>query len=215
MRAGSMPPMTSTTTSTSPGDQRVGVGGEQRRVDRHGRRGRARAADGDADELERRADPGGEVVGVRRRAAGRPRCRRRRSPAARPSAACAPTARRVHRRGLVDPAGAGPSSRLLTRRRGASRSSSVSRRTITRGRAVAHRDHRRARARGCSCWPWSGSRRRWPGTASRSPGATSAGQARVLDHDVAALAVLADHAGQHGSARRSARRPACTVYSAS
>ena len=44
-------------------DQRGGVGGEQRRVD-----GQVavplRAADGDADQLERRADPGGEVVGL-------------------------------------------------------------------------------------------------------------------------------------------------------
>ena len=46
------------------GDELVGVGGEERGVDRHVGAGPLRAAHGDADELERGADPGGEVVGV-------------------------------------------------------------------------------------------------------------------------------------------------------
>ena len=44
------------------------------------------------------------------------------------------------------------------------------------GLAVLDRDHRRPAGRGCSCWPSSGSRRRCPGTATRSPGATSPGR---------------------------------------
>ena len=64
VRAGSMPPITSTTTSTSvAGHQRLGVGGEQL----GGQVGvalEAQAAYGDADELDRGADPGGQVVGL-------------------------------------------------------------------------------------------------------------------------------------------------------
>ena len=61
-RAGSMPPITSTTRSTSSrSTSDVGVGGQQ--VGRHvgvpvG------PAHRDADQLERNADPGGEIVGL-------------------------------------------------------------------------------------------------------------------------------------------------------
>ena len=53
-----------------------------------------------------------------------------------------------------------------------------------------------AAGRGCSCWPSSGSRRRCPARRAGRRGDV-AGQELVLDDDVAGLAVLADHAGQH------------------
>ena len=62
-RAGSMPPITSMTTSARV-DQLVGVGGEERGVDGHVGARPLRPAHGDADQLERGAHPGGEVVGV-------------------------------------------------------------------------------------------------------------------------------------------------------
>ena len=61
-----------------------------------------------------------------------------------------------------------------------------------------------AAARGCSCWPSSGSRHRW-----RAPRAGRPARRRragiVLDHDVAALAVLADHPARTGGASDVAR----------
>ena len=62
MRAGSMPPITSTTTSARR-DQVEGVGGEQVGVDA-GVAAPGGPAHGDADQLERAPDPGGEVDGV-------------------------------------------------------------------------------------------------------------------------------------------------------
>ena len=86
----------------------------------------------------------------------------------------------------------------LSRGRARSRSSSVSRRSERPAAPVrTTADHRRARHVVVVSRPSTGSRRRSPATASRSPGARSAGQPGVLDHDVAALAVLADDARQH------------------
>ena len=90
-----------------------------------------------------------------------------------------------------------------------SRSSSVSRRTISRAWPSSHRDDGRTRAHGCRCWPASGSRHRCAGTASRSPGPTSSGQELVLDDDVAGLAVLADDTGRARPAPPTGATRAC------
>ena len=64
VRAGSMPPMTSTTTSARSTSDSASVG-QQRPVDDGVALG-VDVAHRDPDQLERRADPGGEVVGLRR-----------------------------------------------------------------------------------------------------------------------------------------------------
>ena len=63
-RAGSMPPITSMTTSTSSRATSAGRVGGQQPVGHVDLAGRVEAAYGDADQLDRRADPGREVTGL-------------------------------------------------------------------------------------------------------------------------------------------------------
>ena len=118
-----MPPTTSTTTSTSSRLTRPSAS-VVNRPRSTAQVPVAEPADRDAGQLQRRADPGGQVVGLLVQQpdhlAARP-CRSRSS------------ARRAQ------------ASTLHSRHPDASRSSSVSRRTITPRLAVAHRDHRRPR----------------------------------------------------------------------
>ena len=76
--------------------------------------------------------------------------------------------------------------------------------------AVAHRDDRRPRHVVVRCSPCSGSRRPCPGRRAGRRRPTSPGRNSSLHDDVAALAVLADDAGEHGRRVGRARRPACT-----
>ena len=152
-------------------DEVLGVGREQRRVDAEVGAVAAGAAHRDADDLERRADPGGHVVGVLGEQAGdgaaddagaeqgdaqrlgwrSRRCPRRES--CRPSACwTAIVSRSGHRWRRI-------SQRHGIRRRGRAGRRSVSRRTMTRAARPARR-RPAAAACGCTGSTGSGSRRR-------------------------------------------------------
>ena len=156
-------------------DQAERVGGEQRRVDRQVAAVAAGPAHGDADELQRGADPGGQVVGLL---------------VQQPDHLGADGA-------AAEQAPAGPAISQSTHpTSNASRSSSVSRRTITRAGAVAHRDHRRpghvvvvaghAPAVGAGA-----------GHGEKISGLHVGGQEFILHDDVPGLTMLSHHAGEH------------------
>ena len=157
--AGSMPPITSTTMSTS---------------------GRVTSACASAVSSAR-SIPAARRCPTRRTAipasSSRAPTRRARS------SACS-----VSSRATSDPTTPQPSRATLQASGDGSRLAEVTRRPgeqvvqgLRGGRSVRaaparDRDHGRARRRGCSCWPATGSRRRWRRTASRSPGARSDGR---------------------------------------
>ena len=241
VRAGSMPPITSTTTSMSArSTSAVGVGGEQRRPARPGCR--CGPAHRDPGQLERRADPGGEVVGLLVEQADHLRAddaaaqqrdpqRRRRT--------ITPNTSQTTTDDAATSVGHDRAAALAGRRQqqdqhrehhdqpGAGLQPPGHQRHVQPqqvvlglpahdhpGLAVADRDHRRARQRGCSCSP-SPAVRAGRGHREQVAGRQVGRQVAVPHHDVAALAVLADHPAQHRRQRREAREASATVYSAS
>ena len=194
-----MPPTTSTTMSTSSRvDQRRGVGGEQRWIDRQVAR-TLRPTHRDADQLQRRPDPGGEVV-VRALIeqpddlAADDAAARAARPAVRPSCRAHSAAERLQ-----------PASSRAGRLRSRGGRSRARRRRARRPPAAA--------AHGCSCWPSTGGRRRSPAPRPGRPGARSAGIGTSWTTTIAALAVLADHRHHvRGASLRSARpEPPCSA----
>ena len=202
-----MPPITSTTRSTSSrAHEARGVGGEQ--LARHlGVALQLGTAYGDPDQLDRHPDPGRQVVALLAQQphhlAADGAAAEQREPQrltglpghhvilSVPAVHCA-VVRCLRPAG--PPAVPGKTAQAPTSVR--SRSSSVSRRTTTVLRPVAHRDHRRPQRVVVVAGHRAAVGAR-PRHGQQVAGREVAGHELVLDHDVAGLAVLADHAAEH------------------